>query len=53
MEKFNYIEEMAKTKRESATTTLLMRMDIYEIVELVHKLEDEVTALENAGIKRL
>lgn len=46
MEKFNYLEEMKKVKRKSATETLVETMDAYEIVEWIHKLEDEITVLE-------
>jgi hypothetical protein len=51
MEKFNYLEEMKKVKRKSAIETLVEKMDSYEIVEWILKLEDEVIALEDARIK--
>lgn len=41
-----------KVKREMATERLMRNMDAYEIVEWIHKLEDEITVLEEKDIKQ-
>ena len=41
-----YGQLMAQVKREHATETKVRAMDAHEIVEWVHRLEDEIEALE-------
>ncbi len=42
----NYGQLMAQVKREHATEMKVRSMDAHEIVEWIHRLEDEIEALE-------
>ncbi len=43
----NYRKLMVEAKRESATETKVRAMDAYEIVQWIHRLEDEIEVLES------
>ena len=45
----NYGKLMAKVKRESATEMKVRAMDAHEIVEWIHRLEDEIEKLEEGA----
>lgn len=44
----NYIQLAAQARRETYTEAKVRAMDAYEIVEWIHRLEDEIEELEMA-----
>ena len=46
MKQINYLQLMAQVKREGSTETKVRAMDAHDVVEWIHRLEDEIEALE-------
>ncbi len=46
MSEINYLKLAAEAKRETATGERLRKMDVYEIINEIHGLEDKITQLE-------
>ena len=42
---FNYLQVTAQTRRESETERKVRAIDTYEIIEWIHRLEDEIEHL--------